>query len=68
MKKYTDKETIALMDSVEFPKGLSILQTMRVGLWVIFNKKKFYKLCEKIEQGKALTFAYRDASQKKIIK
>jgi hypothetical protein len=62
MKKYTDKEAIDFLDSVAFPRGLSIFQTLKVTYWSLFEKKKVYKLIEGIEKGKSLYFAMKDAS------
>ena len=61
MEKYTEKEIKTLMDSVSFPRGLSITQTLKVVYWSLFEKNKLQVFCEGIEKGKSLHFALNDA-------
>ncbi len=61
--KYTDKEAMQIMDSVAFPKGLSIFQTIKITYWALFERKKLYKFCDGIERGKSLHFALKDAEE-----
>ena len=62
-KKYTDDEVMKIIDTVSFPKGLTILQTMKIVYWALFEKRKIYKFCESIQKGKSAHFALKDVSK-----
>lgn len=63
MNQYTDEEAMDFLDSVAYPRGLSIFQTLKVTYWSLFEKKRLYKLIEGIEKGKSLHFAMKDATK-----
>jgi hypothetical protein len=64
MKTYSQEQSIEIMQSAKFPRGLSHLQAMQVLLWGLFNYRKFYRFIEGVEKGYALIFAIRYAKNK----
>jgi hypothetical protein len=64
MKTYSQKQSIEIMESTKFPRGLSHLQAMQVLSWGIFNHRRFYRFIEGVEKGYALIFAIRYAKNK----
>lgn len=63
MNQYTDEEAMDFLNSVAYPRGLSIFQTLKVTYWSLFEKKRLYKFIEGIEKGKSLYFAMKDATK-----
>lgn len=64
MKTYSQKQSIEIMQSVKFPRGLSHLQALKVLSWGLFNYRRFYKFIEGVEKGYSLPFAIRYAKNK----
>jgi hypothetical protein len=65
MKTYSQKQSIEIMQSANFPRGLSHLQALKVLSWGLFNYSRFYKFIEGVEKGYALIFAIRYAKNKR---
>jgi hypothetical protein len=64
MKTYSQEQSIEIMESAKFPRGLSHFEAIRVLSWGIFSHRKFYRFIEGIEKGYSLPFAIRSAKNK----
>lgn len=58
---YTDTQAKEILDKVDFPKGLTTKQQLKVLWWTIFNKKRFWRFVKKIDNGVYIVFAFEDA-------
>lgn len=64
MKTYSQKQSIEIMESAKFPRGLSHFEAIKVLSWGIFSHCKFYRFIEGVEKGYSLVFAIRYAKNK----
>ena len=62
-KEYSYSDTLKILESASFPKGLTRFQSLKVFYWAIFEKRKFYMFIESVEKGKTLNYSLKDASK-----
>jgi hypothetical protein len=65
---FTKDEQEKILKKCNFPKGLTLRQSLNILLWMIMNQKKYFKFIEKLSYGMYIKFAYLDAKEYKRIK
>lgn len=61
--KKSQREMIEVLNKVNFPDGLSKIETFKILLWTIFSPKKLRHFVFLIEKGVYIKWAYLEAKK-----